>query len=135
MPPTVRCAAAIFFEYCKRGSSGAKTIAEALTLSTREFAAFVRETEMGISVADVNEVFRRVDRGEKKKQDRGREKSDQQLVFAEFVEALIRLSAKVMGGTATGRKALQAGNAAYADLIQTVRGTGYRFSPRDLAVL
>ena len=33
------------------------------------------------------------------------------------------------------RKALQAGNAAYADLIQTVRGTGYRFSPRDLAVL
>ena len=33
------------------------------------------------------------------------------------------------------RKALQAGNAAYADLIQTVRGTGYRFSSRDLAVL
>ena len=33
------------------------------------------------------------------------------------------------------RKALQTGNAAYANLIQTVRGTGYRFSPRDLAVL
>ena len=32
------------------------------------------------------------------------------------------------------RKALQAGNAVYADLIQTVRGTGYRFSPRDLLV-
>jgi len=32
------------------------------------------------------------------------------------------------------RKALQAGNAVYADLIQTVRGTGYRFSPRDLSV-
>ena len=31
------------------------------------------------------------------------------------------------------RKALQAGNAVYADLIQTVRGT-YRFSPRDLSV-
>lgn len=33
------------------------------------------------------------------------------------------------------RKALQAVNSAYADLIQTVRGTGYRFSPRDLSVL
>jgi len=33
------------------------------------------------------------------------------------------------------RKALQAGNAAYAELIQTLRGTGYRVSPRDLAVL
>ena len=32
------------------------------------------------------------------------------------------------------RKALQAGNAVYAELIQTVRGTGYRFSPRDLSV-
>ena len=32
------------------------------------------------------------------------------------------------------RKALQAGDSIYADLIQTVRGTGYRFSPRDLAV-
>ena len=32
------------------------------------------------------------------------------------------------------RKALQAGDPVYADLIQTVRGTGYRFSPRDLAV-
>lgn len=32
------------------------------------------------------------------------------------------------------RKALQAGDPNYADLIQTVRGTGYRFSPRDLAV-
>ena len=32
------------------------------------------------------------------------------------------------------RKALQARNAAYAELIQTVRGTGYRFSPRDLVV-
>lgn len=32
------------------------------------------------------------------------------------------------------RKALQAGDHIYADLIQTVRGTGYRFSPRDLAV-
>ena len=32
------------------------------------------------------------------------------------------------------RKALQAGDPTYADLIQTVRGTGYRFSPRDLAV-
>jgi two-component system phosphate regulon response regulator PhoB len=32
------------------------------------------------------------------------------------------------------RKALQAGDAVYADLIQTVRGTGYRFSPRDLTV-
>ena len=33
------------------------------------------------------------------------------------------------------RKALQTVNSAYADLIQTVRGTGYRFSPRDLSVL
>ena len=33
------------------------------------------------------------------------------------------------------RKALQAVNSAYADLFQTVRGTGYRFSPRDLSVL
>ena len=32
------------------------------------------------------------------------------------------------------RKALLAGDPMYADLIQTVRGTGYRFSPRDLAV-
>ncbi len=32
------------------------------------------------------------------------------------------------------RKALNAANAAYVDLIQTVRGTGYRFSPRDLSV-
>ena len=32
------------------------------------------------------------------------------------------------------RKALQGGAPIYADLIQTVRGTGYRFSPRDLAV-
>ena len=32
------------------------------------------------------------------------------------------------------RKALQARNAAYAELIQTVRGTGYRFSPLDLIV-
>jgi two-component system phosphate regulon response regulator PhoB len=32
------------------------------------------------------------------------------------------------------RKALQAGDSAYSDLVQTVRGTGYRFSPRDLAV-
>ena len=32
------------------------------------------------------------------------------------------------------RKALQVGNPAYADLIQTVRGTGYRFAPRDLVV-
>ena len=32
------------------------------------------------------------------------------------------------------RKALEAGNPIYADLIQTVRGTGYRFSPRDLVV-
>ncbi|MDA9798697.1 winged helix-turn-helix domain-containing protein, partial [Luminiphilus sp.] len=30
------------------------------------------------------------------------------------------------------RKLLKAENAAYSDLIQTVRGTGYRFSPRDL---
>ena len=33
------------------------------------------------------------------------------------------------------RKALQAGDPIYADLIQTVRGTGYRFSPRDLAAV
>ena len=33
------------------------------------------------------------------------------------------------------RKALLAGDPIYADLIQTVRGTGYRFSPRDLAVV
>lgn len=33
------------------------------------------------------------------------------------------------------RKALQAGNPAYGELVQTVRGTGYRFSSRDLAVL
>lgn len=33
------------------------------------------------------------------------------------------------------RKALQAVNPIYADLIQTVRGTGYRFSPRDLAAV
>ena len=32
------------------------------------------------------------------------------------------------------RKALQARNAAYAELVQTVRGTGYRFSPVDLNV-
>ena len=32
------------------------------------------------------------------------------------------------------RKALLAGDPIYADLIQTVRGTGYRFSPRELAV-
>ena len=32
------------------------------------------------------------------------------------------------------RKALQARNATYAELIQTVRGTGYRFSPSDLVV-
>ena len=31
------------------------------------------------------------------------------------------------------RKALQSENAIYSQLIQTVRGTGYRFSPRDLA--
>jgi len=30
------------------------------------------------------------------------------------------------------RKVLQEGDSAYSDLIQTVRGTGYRFSPRDL---
>ena len=30
------------------------------------------------------------------------------------------------------RKALQEVDATYSDLIQTVRGTGYRFSPRDL---
>jgi two-component system phosphate regulon response regulator PhoB len=30
------------------------------------------------------------------------------------------------------RKLLQTENPAYSDLIQTVRGTGYRFSPRDL---
>lgn len=33
------------------------------------------------------------------------------------------------------RKALQAGDPIYAELIQTVRGTGYRFSPRDLATV
>lgn len=33
------------------------------------------------------------------------------------------------------RKALQAGDPIYAELIQTVRGTGYRFSPRDLAAV
>ena len=32
------------------------------------------------------------------------------------------------------RKLLQTENVAYSNLIQTVRGTGYRFSPRDLAV-
>ena len=32
------------------------------------------------------------------------------------------------------RKLLQAESAAYSDLIQTVRGTGYRFSPRDLVL-
>ena len=32
------------------------------------------------------------------------------------------------------RKALQARNAAYAELIQTVRGTGYRFAPSDLVM-
>lgn len=33
------------------------------------------------------------------------------------------------------RKVLQDVDEAYSDLIQTVRGTGYRFSPRDLNVL
>lgn len=32
------------------------------------------------------------------------------------------------------RKLLQTEDVAYSNLIQTVRGTGYRFSPRDLAV-
>ena len=32
------------------------------------------------------------------------------------------------------RKALQEVDATYSDLIQTVRGTGYRFSPRDLTM-
>lgn len=32
------------------------------------------------------------------------------------------------------RKVLEDVDAAYSDLIQTVRGTGYRFSPRDLIV-
>jgi two-component system phosphate regulon response regulator PhoB len=32
------------------------------------------------------------------------------------------------------RKVIQQVDPAYSDLIQTVRGTGYRFSPRDLAV-
>ena len=32
------------------------------------------------------------------------------------------------------RKVIQQVDPAYSDLIQTVRGTGYRFSPRDLVV-
>ena len=32
------------------------------------------------------------------------------------------------------RRLLQASNPEYSRLIQTVRGTGYRFSPRDLSV-
>ena len=56
-PPQPICtalAAAIFFEYCKRGSNGASSIAEALTLSTREFATLCKETKIPVAVGTLS---------------------------------------------------------------------------------
>jgi hypothetical protein len=45
----VRAAAAVFFEYCKRGATGSKDIRGMFNLSAREFVAFckARASQLG----------------------------------------------------------------------------------------
>ena len=58
---------------------------------------------MPVSVADLNDTFRRCDRGKD---------GAKELVLAEFVEALVRLSIRMMGASAAGKKAIKDGKSA-----------------------
>ena len=117
--------AAIFFEYCKRGAIGAKGMSESFQMSSREFVSFCKEIKIPLNVAEINDTFRRVDRGDGKisekgpkkkaaeaKEEKKSQRSDKQLGLVEFNEALIRLSIKVMNVSAAGRKAVKEGKAA-----------------------
>ena len=100
----------IFFEYCKRGAAGAKSIAEAFTMSSREWAAFCKECKVPVPISELNDTFRRVDRAEKGA--KAGTKSDKQLVLGEFIEAIVRLAVKMMLMSAAGRKAVKEGKSA-----------------------
>ena len=99
----------IFFEYCKRGAAGAKSIAEAFTMSSREWAAFCKECKVPVPISELNDTFRRVDRAEKGA--KAGTKSDKQLVLGEFIEAIVRLAVKMMLMSAAGRKAVKGATA------------------------
>ena len=58
-------AAGIYFEYCKKGGSAAKSATEGYTMSQREWVGFCKDTKAPTPITEINDVFRRVDRAEK----------------------------------------------------------------------
>jgi hypothetical protein len=68
-----------------------------------------QESKIAVSVADLNNTFRQVDRRAGSSAQKG---ADKELSLSEFVESLVRLSVQVMGSTAAGKKGIKEGKSA-----------------------
>jgi hypothetical protein len=110
---------AIFFEYCKKsaapGTAG-KGGADNFNMSQREWVSMCKAGAVPVSIGEINDAHRRCDRASKEDKEaaktvgKGPARSDKALDCAEFLEALLRLSVKLLATSASGRKALKAGN-------------------------
>ena len=111
--------ATIFYEYCKKGAAvggAGKDASDGFTMSQREWVSMCKDGKVPVPIGEINDAHRRCDRPSKEQKEAalatkgGKAQADKQLVFCEFVEALIRLSVKLLATTSGGRKALKAGN-------------------------
>ena len=110
----------IFFEYCKKGAApGAtgKTASDSFTMSLREWIQMCKEAKIPVSTGELNDAHNRCDRASKEEKAKAKEskkgvaaKANKELCFAEFIEALLRVSIKMMATSASGKKAIKAGN-------------------------
>ena len=109
----------IFFEYCKKGlapGTAGKGGSDNYSLSQREWVSFCKDAKVPVSIGEINDAHRRCDRATKEDKEaakavgKGPARSDKALDMAEFLEALLRLAVKLLATSASGRKALKAGN-------------------------
>ncbi len=112
--------ATIFFEYCKKGAAvgaAGKNASDSFTMSQREWIQMCKEAKIPVSVGELNDAHARCDRASKEDKAKAKEskkgvaaKADKELCFPEFIEALLRVAVKMMATSASGKKALKAGN-------------------------
>ena len=111
--------AGIFFEYCKKGNAvggAGKNASDGFTMSQREWVGMCKDAKIPVPIGEINDAHRRCDRATKEEKEEAMKKkgsaarSDKQLNLGEFLEALLRLSVKLLATSASGRKALKAGN-------------------------
>ena len=159
--------ASVFFEYCKKGSAvggAGKNAADGYTMTQREWVSMCKDAKVPVSIGEINDAHRRVDRPTKEEKEElmkkkgtgmgggsnsggsvsvlrcllaplgascclppsppvahsshthvprvAAAKADKELKLSEFLEAIIRLAVKLLSASASGRKALKAGNGA-----------------------